>query len=74
METKTSTVTYVTVKNRNNGYTSYVLPNGVKRQFTIGQTRKIDLDELKSKYQFFKVIEQCYNRRKQNSEECRRAA
>ena len=40
METKTSTVTYVTVKNRNNGYTSYILPNGVKRQFTIGQTRK----------------------------------
>ena len=47
MEPKTSTVTYVTVKNRDNGYTSYILPNGVKRQFTIGQTRKIDLDELK---------------------------
>lgn len=47
METKTNTVTYVTVKNRNNGYTNYVLPNGVRRQFTIGQTRKIDLEELK---------------------------
>lgn len=47
METRTSTVTYVTVKNRNNGYTSYILPNGVKRSFTIGQTRKIDLEELR---------------------------
>lgn len=47
METKTTSVTYVTVKNRNNGYTNYVLPNGVRRQFTIGQTRKIDINELK---------------------------
>ena len=47
METTTTTTQYVTVKNRNNGYTGYTLPNGVKRQFTLGQTRKIDINELK---------------------------
>lgn len=47
METKTTTIDYVNVTNRNNGYTNYVLPNGVRRQFTIGQTRKIDINELK---------------------------
>ena len=47
MEITTTTTQYVTVKNRNNGYTGYTLPNGVKKQFTIGQTRNIDINELK---------------------------
>lgn len=47
METKTTTVNYVNVTNRNNGYTNYVLPNGIRRGFTIGQTRRIDINELK---------------------------
>ena len=47
METKTTEVNYVTVTNRNNGTTGYTLQNGVRRQFQIGQSRKVDLEELR---------------------------
>lgn len=47
METKTTQVTYVTVTNRNNGTTGYTLDGGVRRQFAIGQSRKVDLEELR---------------------------
>ena len=47
METKTTEVSYVTVTNRNNGTTGYTLQNGIRRQFQIGQSRKVDIEELK---------------------------
>lgn len=47
MEQKTMTSQLVTVTNRNNGYTGYPLPNGGHRNFSIGQSRKIDLEELR---------------------------
>lgn len=47
METKTTEVNYVTVTNRNNGTTGYTLQNGIRRQFQIGQSRKVDLEELR---------------------------
>ena len=47
METKTTEMSYVTVTNRNNGTTGYTLQNGVRRQFQIGQSRKVDLEELR---------------------------
>ena len=47
METQTTQIQYVTVTNRNNGTTGYTLQNGVRRQFQIGQSRKIDIEELR---------------------------
>lgn len=47
METRTTEMSYVTVTNRNNGTTGYTLQNGVRRQFQIGQSRKVDLEELR---------------------------
>ena len=47
VEQKTFTTNYVEVKNRNNGYTGYTLTSGVRRQFNIGETKKIDVEELK---------------------------
>lgn len=47
METRTNETTFVEVRNRNNGYTGYVLPNGLVRNFTINQIRKIDIEELR---------------------------
>lgn len=47
VEQKTITTNYVEVKNRNNGYTGYTLTSGVRRQFNIGETKKIDIEELK---------------------------
>ena len=44
---KTTTVQYVKVTNRNNGYTGYTLTNGQKRLFSIGETKQISIDELK---------------------------
>ena len=44
---KTTTVQYVKVTNRNNGYTGYTLTNGQKRLFNIGETKQISIDELK---------------------------
>lgn len=37
----------VTVRNRNRGTTCYTLPNGIKREFAPGQSRQIDVNELK---------------------------
>jgi len=45
---KTTTATYVNVKNRNNGFTGYTLTNGERRLFNIGETKKIDIEELKA--------------------------
>ena len=42
---KTTTATYVNVKNRNNGFTGYTLTNGERRLFNIGETKKIDIEE-----------------------------
>lgn len=47
METTTNTLHYVSVRNRNNGYTNYVLPNGVRKTFSPGQVRNIDVEELR---------------------------
>lgn len=47
METRTTEMSYVTVTNRNNGTTGYTLQNGVRRQFQIGQSRKVDIEELR---------------------------
>lgn len=47
METVTTTKQYVTVTNRNNGTTGYTLTNGFRRQFAIGQSKDIDIAELK---------------------------
>ena len=47
VEQKTFTTNYVEVKNRNNGYTGYTLTSGVRRQFNIGETKKVDIEELK---------------------------
>lgn len=47
VEQKTFTTNYVEVKNRNNGYTGYTLTSGICRQFNIGETKKIDIEELK---------------------------
>lgn len=44
---KTTTVQYVKVTNRNNGYTGYTLTNGQKRLFNIGETKQISIDELR---------------------------
>lgn len=45
---KTTTATYVNVKNRNNGFTGYTLTNGERRLFNIGETKKINIEELKA--------------------------
>lgn len=47
METRTSTKQYVTVTNRNSGTTGYTLTNGYRRQFAVGQSKEISLDELR---------------------------
>ena len=47
METVTTTKQYVTVTNRNNGTTGYTLTNGFRRQFAIGQSKDVDIAELK---------------------------
>jgi hypothetical protein len=47
MTQETSTKNIVSVTNRNNGRTTYILPNGTYREFNLGQTRQLDLDELK---------------------------
>lgn len=44
---KTTTIQYVKVTNRNNGYTGYTLTNGQKRLFNIGETKQISIDELR---------------------------
>ena len=44
---KTTTIQYVKVTNRNNGYTGYTLTSGVKRLFNIGETKQISIDELR---------------------------
>ena len=36
----------VEVTNRNNGTTGYTLSNGLHRNFNIGETKKISMDEL----------------------------
>ena len=39
----------VNVTNRNSGYTGYIIPDtGVRRNFTLGETKKISLGELKA--------------------------
>lgn len=47
METQITKQHMVKVTNRNNGVTGYTLSNGFRRQFHIGQTRSVDLEELK---------------------------
>lgn len=47
MEEITTKRTLVKVTNRNNGTTGYTLNNGFRRQFSVGQTRDIDLNELR---------------------------
>lgn len=47
MEQIISKRTIVPIQNRNRGTTCYTLPNGIKREFAPGQTRNIDVDELK---------------------------
>ena len=45
----TKQVTYVSVTNRNNGFTGYTIPDlGVKRNFNLRETKQISLDELKA--------------------------
>lgn len=45
----TSTKTVVEVKNRNNGFTGYTIPDrGITRNFNIGETKKIDIEELQA--------------------------
>lgn len=49
METKTITEQLVPVTNRNNGYTTYILPDlGVRRTFGLRETKKVPLSELNS--------------------------
>ena len=47
MERKTEIKDYVEVTNRNNGRTTYTLPNGLYREFGPKQSRKLELEELK---------------------------
>lgn len=47
MEETVSKINYVEVKNRNNGTTGYTLSNGVTRIFNLGETKKIDIEELR---------------------------
>jgi hypothetical protein len=46
MENITTKTTYVEVTNRNNGTTGYTLSSGLHRDFNIGETKKIDIEEL----------------------------
>lgn len=46
MEERITKTNYVKVTNRNNGVTGYTLNSGIRRQFNIGETKKISLDEL----------------------------
>lgn len=47
MENKITTSTIVAVTNRTNGTVSYKLNNGLYRTFSVRETKKIDLEELK---------------------------
>lgn len=47
MEERINKVHFVEVRNRNNGTTGYTLSNGVTRLFNLGETKKIDIEELR---------------------------
>lgn len=47
MEERINKAHFVEVRNRNNGTTGYTLSNGVTRLFNLGETKKIDIEELR---------------------------
>lgn len=48
MEEKVIKKNYVEVRNRNNGVTGYTLSDGTTRLFNLGETKKIDIEELRA--------------------------